>query len=176
MNMFEGIPFCKLSAAGNDFLCFDNLDGRFDALIAAPDEVGRVSHTLCRRGHGVGADGVIFACQPDVPEAADISARIFEWDGSEVELCGNGTASFTRWALGQGLLPAGETELRILTPAGVVFGKQAEDDYICVCVPLPVDICRDFEITVAGKTLTCDFAISSCSGRVCWKVKMIYSS
>jgi diaminopimelate epimerase len=160
MNPFEGIPFSKLTAAGNDFLCFSNLDGRFDAMIADPLRVGRISHALCRRGHGVGGDGVIFACQPDIPDAADLSARIFEWDGSEVELCGNGTASFTRWALSAGLLPNGATELRILTPAGVVTGKSVDGNYICVCVPLPVDICRDFEITAAGKTLACDFAIT----------------
>jgi len=160
MNPFEGVTFHKLSAAGNDFLCFSNLDGRFDPLIADLTRIARISHALCRRGHGVGADGVIFACHPEVPDTADISARIFEWDGSEVELCGNGTASFARWALSDGLLPKGASELRILTPAGVVTGKSVDDNYICVCVPLPVNMCRDFEITAADQTLRCDFAIT----------------
>lgn len=152
--------FVKLSAAGNDFACIDNLDGRFDALINSPATIARFAHTFCLRGPGVGADGVIFACRPEIDHNTHASARIFEWDGSEVELCGNGTASFACWAIDHGLLPADQDALNILTPAGIVQGRRVDGQYIRVCVPLPIDVHRGFEITAAGQRLQCDFAIT----------------
>ncbi|GAG09348.1 unnamed protein product, partial [marine sediment metagenome] len=97
--MLSSTEFFKLSASGNDFICIDNLDGRFDELISEPDRIGCAARVLCERGPGVGADGVLFACHPEVDDVADISARIFEADGSEVELCGNGTACFLHWII-----------------------------------------------------------------------------
>ncbi len=160
MTWFGPFDFVKLSAAGNDFACIDNLDGRFDELINSPDIISRFAHAFCLRGPGVGADGVIFACQPEIDHNTHASARIFEWDGSEVELCGNGTASFACWAIDHGLLPADQGALNILTPAGVVQGKRVDNGYIRVCVPLPVNVERDIDITAAGRTLRCDFAVT----------------
>jgi diaminopimelate epimerase len=160
MDWLRPFEFEKLSAAGNDFACIDNLDGRFDALINTPASIARFAHAFCLRGPGVGADGVIFACQPEIDHNTHASARIFEWDGSEVELCGNGTASFTCWAINHGLLPDEADALNILTPAGIVQGKRVEGDYIRVCVPLPIDVQRNFELVAAGQPLHCDFAIT----------------
>ncbi len=156
--MLSSIEFFKLSASGNDFICIDNLDGRFDELIHNPDRIAHAARVLCSRGHGIGADGVLFACRPEIDDVADIAARIFEADGSQVELCGNGTACFLHWIITQGLVPPGE--VRILTQAGVVRGRNGEGKYIRVCIPLPKDITTDFDITVAGRTLNCDSAIT----------------
>jgi diaminopimelate epimerase len=74
------IPFVKANACGNDFLIVDG--------VHVPSDLAAFSRKICDRHRGVGADGVewLFAA-PD----ADIRARLFNADGSEAEISGNGT-------------------------------------------------------------------------------------
>jgi diaminopimelate epimerase len=76
----HGIPFTKASACGNDFLMID--------AARAPADLAAISRRLCDRHNGVGADGVEWLF-PDTE--ADVSARLFNADGSEAEISGNGT-------------------------------------------------------------------------------------
>jgi len=81
MNVFAtAIPFVKASACGNDFLIIDG--------IHAPADLAAISQRICERHEGVGADGVewLFPTQD-----ADVQARLFNADGSEAEISGNGT-------------------------------------------------------------------------------------
>ena len=151
------IPFWKLTGSGNDFICIDNRDGRFDPMLAEPAASGHFASTLCKRGHGVGADGVIFAGKPEIEGFADIAARFFEADGSECELCGNGTACFTRFVFDSGFVP--DHEVKILTPAGVVLANRADGDYIRVCIPAPENRRPDLLIELPGRSFRCDYAL-----------------
>jgi len=74
------IPFVKANACGNDFLIIDG--------IHAPADLAAFSRRICERHEGVGADGVewLFPTQD-----ADVQARLFNADGSEAEISGNGT-------------------------------------------------------------------------------------
>jgi diaminopimelate epimerase len=74
------IPFVKASACGNDFLIIDGMH--------APSDLIAFARRICDRHNGVGADGVewLFPAQD-----ADIRARLFNADGSEAEISGNGT-------------------------------------------------------------------------------------
>ncbi len=74
------VPFVKASACGNDFLIIDG--------IHAPADLASFSRRICDRHQGVGADGVewLFPAQD-----ADVCARLFNADGSEAEISGNGT-------------------------------------------------------------------------------------
>lgn len=155
MNVIE---YAKLSGSGNDFLCIDNRDGRFGPLLADPRRVGHFAHTILRRGLAIGADGVLFACENEAPSLADFTARHFEPDGSEAELCGNGVACFTRWVIENGW--AASDEVKVLADAGIVRGKRLEGGYVRVCIPLPEQIRRDFEIEAAGVRWRCDFCVT----------------
>jgi diaminopimelate epimerase len=74
------IPFVKANACGNDFLIIDGL--------YAPADMAGFSQRICDRHHGVGADGVEWLFPgPN----ADAQARLFNADGSEAEISGNGT-------------------------------------------------------------------------------------
>jgi len=152
------IDFAKLSGSGNDFLCIDNRDGRFEPILADPQRIAHFARTLCRRGLGVGADGIIFACRPEIEEVADIGARFFEPDGSEAELCGNGTGCFVHWITDAGWVPGGR-QIRILTPAGIVLGRNSIPPYAQVCIPDPEDVRTNLELTVDGQKWICDFAV-----------------
>lgn len=74
------IPFVKASACGNDFLIIDGMH--------APANMAKFSQQICDRHDGAGADGVEWL----FPAAdADVRARLFNADGSEAEISGNGT-------------------------------------------------------------------------------------
>lgn len=156
--MTRSIEFDKLSGSGNDHICINNLGGRYDDLIESPARVGRFVRTLCSRRCGVGSDGLVFACKPEIEGFADVAARFFEADGSEVELCGNGTACFVSWAAAAGLVDDGE--VKILTTAGVVRGQCVDEPYVRVCIPLPEGMESDLELTAAGRRWLCDFAVT----------------
>jgi len=74
------VPFTKATACGNDFLIIDGM--------YAPSDLATFSRRICERHQGVGADGVewLFPAQD-----ADVRARLFNADGSEAEISGNGT-------------------------------------------------------------------------------------
>lgn len=77
-----GIPFTKASACGNDFLLIDGMH--------APADIAEFTRRICDRHDGVGADGVEWLF-PDPKHEAHTRARLFNADGSEAEISGNGT-------------------------------------------------------------------------------------
>jgi diaminopimelate epimerase len=89
--------FFKMSAGGNDFVVFDDRDGR----LGHGGFPSLVRH-LCTRALSVGADGVILIGTSD---RAHVRARFFNPDGGET-FCGNGARCAARLAYLQGLAPA----------------------------------------------------------------------
>jgi len=154
--MIADIDFIKLSGSGNDFICIDNRDGRFDGLVSS-GEVGHFARTLCHRGMGVGADGIVFAESTDILPEVNIFSRFFEPDGSEAELCGNGAACFIYWVTNNGW--TGDGEVHVLTAAGVVRGQRTDTRYVRVCLPLPEDMATDLAVTVEGRNWNCDYLL-----------------
>jgi diaminopimelate epimerase len=76
------IPFTKYSGCGNDFILIDNR--QFCLSLKK-----KVIQRLCHRQFGVGADGLIFLEQSHLPNTK-YCMKIFNSDGSEAEMCGNG--------------------------------------------------------------------------------------
>ena len=106
------LSFVKMSGAGNDFVVADNRD----CSIAEADKAG-LARQACRRKLGIGADGLILIERDGQRQDADYVMRYFNADGSEGELCGNGTRCAAVFAREIG---AGETSQRVATPAGVL--------------------------------------------------------
>jgi diaminopimelate epimerase len=79
--------FSKYSGCGNDFILIDNRSKTFplDTLIV---------QKLCERNEGIGADGIILIENSNV---ADYRVRIFNSDGSEAEMCGNGMRCYGKF-------------------------------------------------------------------------------
>ncbi|MCC5654333.1 diaminopimelate epimerase [Nostoc sp. XA013] len=76
------IEFTKYHGLGNDFILIDNRSS--SEPVVTPDKAIK----LCDRHFGIGADGVIFALPGE--NGTDYTMRIFNSDGSEPEMCGNG--------------------------------------------------------------------------------------
>lgn len=81
------LKFTKMHGAGNDFIILDARRKR----IANP---GQLAKRLCERHFSIGADGLILI-RPS--KKADYRMRIFNPDGSEAEMCGNGIRCFAKY-------------------------------------------------------------------------------
>jgi diaminopimelate epimerase len=103
------IPFTKAHGAGNDFALTWAAD-------APPAGLAETARALCDRHTGVGADGWLLV-QATPGAKADAEIRLFNADGSEPELSGNGTRCAAAFLLDSAVVHG--SELRIATGAGV---------------------------------------------------------
>jgi diaminopimelate epimerase len=94
------VNFTKMHGLGNDYVVIDESK----AEIIPEDKKKAVSEELCDRRFSVGADGVIFV-SPSTTSDADIRFRIFNADGSEAEMCGNGIRCFAKFVYENNILP-----------------------------------------------------------------------
>jgi diaminopimelate epimerase len=87
------MKFSKLQATGNDFVLVDarTMEGEWSKLARA----------MCDRHFGVGADGLILVRNSTI---ADLKMRLFNSDGSEAEVSGNGLRCFAKYAIEKGLM------------------------------------------------------------------------
>ena len=108
-----GREFVKMSGSGNDFIMVD-------ARKVPPGQLAEpeVISSICARGTGVGADGIVFL----MPSSrADVQLLYLNSDGSVADLCGNATLCTTRLAVRWGLgRPLGMT---IETGAGIIRSR-----------------------------------------------------
>lgn len=125
-----GLPvrFTKMSGAGNDFLVWG------EPVSVGAAEVAAIRR-LCRRGTGVGADGVLFVF-PDGP--GRVAADYRNADGSVGRFCGNGTRCAARFAVLKGLAP--ET-LIVRTGWGDVPAR-VDGAHVTLALPEPVAVGR----------------------------------
>ncbi|MFX0009290.1 MAG: diaminopimelate epimerase [Candidatus Hermodarchaeota archaeon] len=87
--MIKNVDFEKLHGLGNDYVLINDLKWKI------PEEsMGNLANILCQPHFSIGADGLIFICNP---EEKDLRMRIFNPDGSEAEMCGNGIRCFAKY-------------------------------------------------------------------------------
>ncbi|WP_448560622.1 diaminopimelate epimerase [Trichothermofontia sp.] len=117
------LEFHKYHGLGNDFILIDNR--ATSELCLTPEQVT----FLCDRHFGVGADGVIFALPGQ--DGTNYSMRIFNADGSEPEMCGNGIRCLAKFiATLEGT--TSPRAYRIHTLAGVITPKLEADGQVTV--------------------------------------------
>src|SRR5262245_25417997 len=108
------IIFCKAQGMGNDFLIVRTED------VASLPVASDLAREMCQRNYGAGADGLIFVGRTR-REDADFASRIFNADGSEAGVSGNGTRCVAAYLFHTGL--CSQPEIRIGTAAGVKCGR-----------------------------------------------------
>ncbi|MDY7010143.1 MAG: diaminopimelate epimerase, partial [Planctomycetota bacterium] len=99
--------FTKMHGIGNDYVCVD-------CFSEPVDEPALLSRRISDRHFGVGGDGLILILPAD---RADVRMRIFNADGSEAEMCGNGIRCVAKYAHDHGLTDA--NPMQVETGAGV---------------------------------------------------------
>ena len=102
------INFTKMVATGNDFILIDN------RCLYLASRISYLVRKLCDRRGGIGADGLLLLQKSRV---ADFKMRIFNPDGSEAEMCGNGSRCIALYAKMKNIAPA---HMKIETKAGIL--------------------------------------------------------
>ena len=99
--------FAKMHGAGNDYVYINS----FAEAVADP---AALAQAVSNRQFGIGSDGLILILPSEV---ADVRMRMFNADGSEAEMCGNGIRCVAKYAYDHGLVT--NKEIRVETGAGV---------------------------------------------------------
>lgn len=102
------IPFVKMHGLGNDFVFLDCLEKDYG-------DLGGIAKTLCQRRFGIGADQLLTVHPSRV---ADFRMEIYNADGSQVEMCGNGIRCFAKYVVSRGLTDKRTFEVETL--AGII--------------------------------------------------------
>jgi diaminopimelate epimerase len=162
------MKFSKLQATGNDFILVDAINMEQDW--------GEVARAMCDRHFGVGADGLILVQNSTI---ADLKMRIFNSDGSEAEVSGNGLRCFAKYAIEKGVIGKmssragqGNRSLTVETLPGVRKVKaymsgnkvnqvavnmslpQFQPEQIPVKVKVDIIPILDYPLVIDGKELT----------------------
>ncbi len=148
-----------MQGTGNDFL-----------LVEAKDEErdwGALARAMCERHYGAGADGLMLVLPS---QGADVRMRLFNADGSEAEVSGNGVRCLVKYAVERGLARPRDGRVRVEAASGVLEaevigdGKQVEQVRLSMGAPrfaakeVPVltemkPPIVDMPLDVAGRTL-----------------------
>ena len=107
----ERLEFTKMHGCGNDYVYFDC----FDRQINSPETL---AVTLSDRHYGVGGDGIILIGKSEI---ADAEMRIFNLDGSEGTMCGNGIRCVGKYLYDSGRVK--KDELTVETKSGIKYLK-----------------------------------------------------
>jgi diaminopimelate epimerase len=153
------MDFAKLHGTGNDFVVLDarSMERDWNGLARA----------ICDRHFGVGGDGMILAARS---EQAPLRMRIFNADGSEAEMSGNGMRCLVKFAVDRGIVAPQGDEFDVETGAGVLRVRITSENGLVTSVresmgtprldprEIPVAIeapppIMNFDIQVDGRTL-----------------------
>src|SRR3569623_1377176 len=102
--------FTKMQGLGNDYVylnCFE---------LPLPGDVAALARQMSDRHFGIGGDGLILICPSD--SGADARMRMYNADGSEAEMCGNGLRCVAKYVYDNGI--AKKPTLKIETGRGVL--------------------------------------------------------
>ncbi|MCP3030579.1 diaminopimelate epimerase [Halobacillus sp. A1] len=113
------INFIKCHGSGNDFILIDEVTNSYTF---SEEERRQLSVLLCDRKNGVGSDGILFVMKSDVAEAR---MRMFNSDGTEAEMCGNGLRCVARHIIQRD----GRASIHIETEKAVLAVEQVEPIY-----------------------------------------------
>jgi len=100
------VNFSKLQATGNDFILLDARNMERDW--------SKLARDMCHRQFGIGADGLLLVISSDT---ANLKMRLFNSDGSEAEVSGNGLRCFAKYVIDRKIVPG--PSLTVETLAGI---------------------------------------------------------
>jgi len=137
--------FAKLHGAGNDFLLAQALDDGRDW--------GPIAVAMCDRHFGVGADGLMLVLPS---EKADVRMRLFNMDGSDGEMSGNGVRCLVKYVIDGGIAAATNGQLTIETAHDVLTADvtMSGDEVGSVRLSMGKPIFEPKEIPVLGEPVS----------------------
>lgn len=135
-----------MHGTGNDFVLIDCIENKSIESIDNSD-LPLLAQKMCHRRFGIGADQVILLSSS---EHADFKMRIFNADGSEVEMCGNGIRCLAKYVWDKGY--SNKEVLAIETIAGIIRPEK-NGDMVKVDMGKPLLDARDIPVNLEGKVV-----------------------
>jgi diaminopimelate epimerase len=129
----EKINFTKMVASGNDFVIFEK------------NKLSALAKQICDRKFGVGADGLLVLGKSKI---ADVRMRIFNPDGSEAQMCGNGARCAA--------LYMNRRNVDIETKAGIIESR-VDGNNVKIKLTNPKDIKLDIPIKINNRKIKVNF-------------------
>ena len=120
------MKFTKMHGCGNDYV-YVNL---FEETITDPE---KLAIAVSDRHFGIGSDGLITIGPSDV---ADFRMRIYNADGSEAEMCGNGIRCVAKYVYDHGLTD--QKEISVESGAGIKYLKLTVEDGVVTLVRVDI--------------------------------------
>ncbi|MCL2172333.1 MAG: diaminopimelate epimerase [Candidatus Bathyarchaeota archaeon] len=129
--MSGSVQFWKMHGLGNDYIVIDNRDEKICDKTASA-----LAKKLCTRRFSIGADGLLLVCNSKV---ADVKMRIFNSDGSEAEMCGNGIRCFSKYCYETGISKKSEFQVETLSGVkNIWLSLNVNDDVVSVKVDMGI--------------------------------------
>jgi len=130
----SALPFTKMHGLGNDYVYVDGF-------VHQVEDPAALARQVSDRHRGIGSDGLILVMPPEPDAGAHVRMRMFNADGSESEMCGNGVRCVCKFAIDRGL--AGANPLRVQTGRGVLsldwrLGPDDQVDSVRVDMGAPI--------------------------------------
>lgn len=141
------MDFWKMNGNGNDFVVIDRDGMPYGDMVS-------LTRRVCRRRRSIGADGVLVV---EPSDRGDFRMRIFNADGSESDMCGNGARCIARYAFEKCMAPA---EMAFETLAGIIKAR-VEGSFVNLDMG-EIDLGRgwfDRRVSIAGREVDADFLV-----------------
>lgn len=111
--MLQNLEFGKYHGLGNDYIIINNLK------YGIPDDKkSDLAKLLCTHHYSIGADGILFVCHP---KKTEVRMKMFNPDGSQSEMCGNGVRCFAKFLYENDIYKKDKIEIETLK--GIVIAK-----------------------------------------------------
>lgn len=133
----SGIILSKYQGLGNDYLILDAKKNHMQL-------IGKKIALMCRRGFGLGADGVLYG---PVEINGKMGVRIFNSDGSESAISGNGVRIFAKYLIDQGYVTDSKFDVETLAGTMHVETLNARATEFCVNMGKASFISREIPVT-----------------------------
>ena len=140
--------FTKMHGLGNDYIYVNCFEERVN-------NPAGLAPAISDRHRGIGADGLILICPSEI---ADVKMRIFNADGSEAQMCGNGIRCVAKYAYEHGLVKNRKSSMRVETGRGVltlgleINGKDKVEK-VCVNMGQPILEPAKIPVTLDGDSI-----------------------
>lgn len=140
------VDFTKMVASGNDFVIIDGHKAQvIPRLRSGQASRKSLAKNICDRKFGVGSDGLLVL---EKSKKADIRMRIFNADGSEAEMCGNGARCVAQYM--------GRKNIKIETKAGIIKA-QVRGDNVKIKLTEPKNIKLNIPVKINNRLLRVNF-------------------
>ena len=145
----ENLEFEKYHGLGNDYVIINDIKSRI------PEEKkSALAFRLCESHFSIGADGLIYVCESN---KADIKFRIFNKDGTEISMCGNGVRCFSKYIYEKKIVA--KEEIRIETLKGILIAKLTISGKVVESIQIdmgpPILNCEEIPVTSEGISNNC---------------------